>query len=113
MEYVDTPSKKFAGDSGCIVDGPATPVQKIIKDQASFTLGPKRTVEHVFIRRCGFPEAAVHGVVQKNPEPSIAGGRSMSTNLGAPHKGVVATAFFRVAKTGLSFCFSSGSCMSG
>lgn len=32
------------------------------------------------------------------------GGWSMSTNLGTPHRGIVATAVFRVSETGLSFC---------
>lgn len=40
--------------------------------------GPLLPIETGFMRRCGCPEAAVYGVVQKNPEPAIAGGRSVS-----------------------------------
>lgn len=44
--------------------------------------GPLLPIETGFMRRCGCSEAAVHGVVQKNPEPAIAGGRSVSINEG-------------------------------
>lgn len=34
--------------------------------------GPVRPVEHGFMRRCGFLEAAVYGLAQQNSGPNVA-----------------------------------------